>query len=607
VLLEIRLLGPPQIKVGGTPQAQPRGRKVWALLAYLILTERRPARSWLAGLLFAEAADPLGALRWSLAELRRLLGEAVTLSGDPVVLWISPNAVVDVLSAISREPAKTDDLDPGRELLESMAFGTSPGFEAWLTAERRHLTAASLAKARQRVMTELAAGEPDAASRLAGRIVEVDPLDEGAQALLVRCLVAAGDRGAADRQFSSARELLHRELGVDPGPELIAARGEAIDAARGRLGSRPGRLAVGRAQLEAGQAAIAAGALDAGIACLREAAEAASDAGDGSLQGRALAELGSALVHSVRGRDGEGATALFTALRIAEVSGDDGLTARAAGELGWVELLGGRYPTSLAWFERASALLMEDPGARSWAVACRGVALSDCGRHAAGLELLELAAGLAEESGHHRNLTWSLAFIGRSRLLRGELDLARPALEAAHRLAREFWPYFIPWPESLLGDLAMAESSPDRALPLYEDAFAHACHLADPCWEGMSLRGLGLHSASKGRVDDAVKQLLEACARAVRFDDTYQWAVAYCRDALAQGGVMARSREAAGWAADLETIAGRLGMSEFAARAHLYLADLGRVTALAAAQAIAAEVENPALAARIASHASSHA
>ncbi|GAC1508398.1 MAG: hypothetical protein NVS1B3_09630 [Candidatus Dormibacteraceae bacterium] len=605
--LEIHLLGPPQIKIDRTPQVAPRGKKVWGLLAYLLLTDRQPARSWLATLLFAEANDPLGALRWSLAELRRLLGKEVTLVGDPVVLGIPPEASVDVRTVTSQAHAKISDLDPGRELLEGMDFGASPGFEAWLMVERRHLSSASIAKARQSVMTELAAGDPRAAARLAARLVELDPLDEEAQALLVRCLVSAGDRIAADRQFASARELLKRELGVDPGPDLAAAYAAAAAPAQGRLGSRPGRLAIGRAQLEAGQAAIAAGALDTGITCLREAAAAASDAGDRSLEGKALAELGSALVHTVRGRDGEGAAALHAALSIAEEAGDEALVARAAGELGWIELLGGRYPTSLTWFERASPLLMEDPGPRSWVVACHGVALSDSGRHAAGLVQLETAAGLAEESGHHKNLSWSLAFIGRSRLLRGEFDLARPALEAAHRLAREFWPYFIPLPESLLGDLALAESSPDRALAFYEDAFAHACHLADPCWEGMSLRGVGLHSAGNGQVDDGVKQLLEACSRVVRFDDTYKWAVAYCRDGLVQGGVVAQASEASAWAAELENMAGSLGMNEFAARAHLYLAELGNVTALEAAQVIAAEVENPALDARIASHASSHA
>jgi hypothetical protein len=76
---------------------------------------------------------------------------------------------------------------------------------------------------------------------------------------------------------------------------------------------------------------------------------------------------------------------------------------------------------------------------------------------------------------------------------------------------------------------------------------------------------------------------------------------------LVEGGVRAHSGQAASWAADLESMAGRLGMHEFAARAHLYMAALGDHGALQAARAIAGEVENPALDARIASHASSHA
>ena len=51
--------------------APPRGRKAWALLGYLLLAERPPSRRHLAELLFADADDPLGALRWTLAELRR--------------------------------------------------------------------------------------------------------------------------------------------------------------------------------------------------------------------------------------------------------------------------------------------------------------------------------------------------------------------------------------------------------------------------------------------------------------------------------------------------------------------------------------------------------
>ena len=66
----IRLLGRPSIAHGGVPVRAPRGRKSWALLAYVLLAERPPARKRLAEMLFADAEDPLGALRWTLAELR---------------------------------------------------------------------------------------------------------------------------------------------------------------------------------------------------------------------------------------------------------------------------------------------------------------------------------------------------------------------------------------------------------------------------------------------------------------------------------------------------------------------------------------------------------
>ena len=70
----VRLLGAPSVETDGAPTAPPRGRKSWALLAYLVLSERPPTRQHLAALLFPEADDPLGALRWSLADLRRSSG-----------------------------------------------------------------------------------------------------------------------------------------------------------------------------------------------------------------------------------------------------------------------------------------------------------------------------------------------------------------------------------------------------------------------------------------------------------------------------------------------------------------------------------------------------
>ena len=73
--MAIHLLGRPRIEVDGDDGYRFRSRKSWALLTFLLLTERPPTRAELAALLFAEADDPLRALRWSLAEVRAGLGD----------------------------------------------------------------------------------------------------------------------------------------------------------------------------------------------------------------------------------------------------------------------------------------------------------------------------------------------------------------------------------------------------------------------------------------------------------------------------------------------------------------------------------------------------
>ena len=55
--LSIRLLGRPGLEIDGTEGYRFRSRKSWAVLAFLLLSDRPPTRSRLASLLFAEADD----------------------------------------------------------------------------------------------------------------------------------------------------------------------------------------------------------------------------------------------------------------------------------------------------------------------------------------------------------------------------------------------------------------------------------------------------------------------------------------------------------------------------------------------------------------------
>ena len=96
--LEIHLLGKPRVERNSQPAPPPKGRKAWALLAHFVRAESPVGREQLASLLFADADDPLGALRWNLAELRRLIGGSDALKGETLSLELPAGTFVDVRS-----------------------------------------------------------------------------------------------------------------------------------------------------------------------------------------------------------------------------------------------------------------------------------------------------------------------------------------------------------------------------------------------------------------------------------------------------------------------------------------------------------------------------
>src|SRR5260221_8707251 len=193
--LRIRLLGAPRIERDGEPGAGPRGNKAWALLAYLLLSRPPSSRRKLAELLFSEADDPLGALRWSLAQLRQALRQTNALRGDPVDLALEPGTEIDLRALRSERLPEADEIDAVTgELLEGMTFATSPAFEAWLAVERRHLAATAQALLLERAQAELGVGDPGTAARPATPPPQPNPLEKAPPQVLLRLLVATGGR-----------------------------------------------------------------------------------------------------------------------------------------------------------------------------------------------------------------------------------------------------------------------------------------------------------------------------------------------------------------------------------------------------------------------------
>src|SRR4051794_12440297 len=91
----VRLLGHPEIECDGVVVPM-RGNKSWAVLAVLLLSPGPISRQRIAALLFDQADDPLRALRWNLAQIRRSLGPDTLVEGDPVDLRLAPSTIVDL-------------------------------------------------------------------------------------------------------------------------------------------------------------------------------------------------------------------------------------------------------------------------------------------------------------------------------------------------------------------------------------------------------------------------------------------------------------------------------------------------------------------------------
>lgn len=593
--LTVRLLGTPRIERDGVAAPPPRGRKAWALLAYLVLSARPVPRSHLADLLFGDADDPLGALRWTLAELRRALEEPGLFRGDPVDGG-SGGLRADV-GRLAGETGDDDLVDLGGELLEGLTVTGCPAFEGWLVVERHRLSSRVEARMRQAAVGLLAEGRAADAVPFASLAVARNPLDEGNHELLVRCLAGAGDVVAARRQVEVCETLLRDELGVAPSPGLRAAARLTGAAPAGPVSGR----AAAASQLEAGRAAVAAGAVEAGLDCLHRAVAEAAGCGDARLHARALTALGGALVHGVRGRDDEGAVVLRQALRAARDADDAASATTAARELAFVEVQAGRRGTAAEWLDRAETLAATDE-ARAAVLGVRAMDCSDRADYPAAIAAASGSATLAARAGDPRQQAWSLSILGRAHLLRGEHDLAADAVARSLRLVEEQrWLAFQPWPRALQAELDLRSGDDASAERHLEGAWSLSCQLGDPCWEGMAARGLALLNVQRDDPVAAARWVEEALRRCGAVTDRYQWVKAYVLDAGVRVALTAGDTDVAARLADtLGALAARCELRELVVRERLHRWRLGDDGALSSARLLARGIENPALAADLA-------
>ena len=510
---QVRLLGTPAI-LDEDGQSQPvRGHQAWALLARVLLAERPLSRQILAAELFPESVDPLGALRWCLAALRKALNTSECLVGDPVEARLPAGTEID----LRQLGDDTLDVLQVGELLEGMEPQCSPEFAAWLLAERARLRSTIDGRIRREIVRALAVEDHAHALRLAERAVRRDVYNEGAHILLVKSLAASGSVDAALAHVEATERLFKEELGVAPSPALRSAARRTVAAPPAGVSPQ----AHVRSLVRSGLAALAAGAADAGIENLRQAVGEAEKTADRHLLAVATLELGKGLVHAVRGFDDEGAILLRRCTELAKSEGYAEIAAAGYRELGYVEALAGRRPSAAGYLE--TALEIAESNDELAAIhAFIGFNLVDWGRVDEGLGHYAISLDHARSEGNRRREIWSLGIGARAHLAVGNLDGADRWLHDCLRLVDEQqWLAFRPWPVALLGEAAVCRHKNANARTSLEEAFALSCQLRDPCWEGAVARSLALTFEAEGDLDTGVRWLDEARRRCVRESDVY--------------------------------------------------------------------------------------
>jgi DNA-binding SARP family transcriptional activator len=590
VSVRVRLLGQPRIDDElGQPCQPPRGKKSWALLARVALADRPLSRGELAGELFGEADDPLGALRWCLADLRRSLADPRLLRGDRVSLakgslWLDVWALRD-----GTLPAT----DIGGELLAGAEPRNCPSFEMWLMLARGQCAARSMEELRQTSLRLLAESQAEAAAEAAGRAASLDPLDEGAQELFLRTLVAAGHPARATVHLASCEATFAR-AGIVPSPALRAAA--RPPAAAPAAGLRAGVVA--ESLRRAGTAAIDAGSADAGIETLRRAVEEAERARDPLLHADVLRTLGSALVHSVRGFDGEGAVVLHRALATAKAAGSNSLVAEILRELAFTDVQAGRHASAERALREASAAAEPagDPAVHAGLLAISGMNEADLGHHEVAARLLSESAEAAQSAGRRRQEAWSIGVLARSLLLAGQIEQAMQAAEHSMQICdQERWTAFLPWPQALRAHCLAAVGQWDQARDDAERAFALACQLGDPCWEGMAGRALALLALHDGQDAAAMAWVTDAQRRCDRVSDRYVWVSGYVALGHLEIAALGQPDLVVPLARRLYQDAVRSDLPEFIAWALIYQAEAGDDAQVPLARAVASQVASPAV------------
>jgi predicted ATPase/DNA-binding SARP family transcriptional activator len=241
--LSISLLGPPLIKLNGDPVKIPTSR-VTPLLAYLAICGQPQSRETLASLLWTDSnqKQALAALRTTLWRLKSAgLEEWLTLERNEIALYNLKNIEIDVVNfkafldrcnehghppsqiCLFCTPSLTKAIELYRgEFMKGFNISKALAFDDWRMQQSESLEYLHLNALERLVRCHRTFGDFNLAIQYARVWLSVDRLNENASTQLLQLYSITGQRAAAISVYKQYKEILSRELGVEPTEEMTA-------------------------------------------------------------------------------------------------------------------------------------------------------------------------------------------------------------------------------------------------------------------------------------------------------------------------------------------------------------------------------------------------
>jgi len=225
--LRISLLGAFGLSDGRVDIAIAEGPQ--RLLAFLALRRRPVRRTLAAGALWPEASEEHAgsSLRSTLARLDEGARAALVVTASQ--LTIADRITVDLWEseALARRLAGphdslTIDRSSSAEVDALSAALLPDWYEDWVVVEAESWRLQRLHALEALAEDLRAEGSFGQASAAAQAAIDADPLRESPRAALMRVHMAEGNVSDALREFARYRDLLERELGLEPTPRLQA-------------------------------------------------------------------------------------------------------------------------------------------------------------------------------------------------------------------------------------------------------------------------------------------------------------------------------------------------------------------------------------------------